>query len=145
MIVNTFYKDLKMSVTNLKERGLKTTIPRIKILEILETSDKRHLSVEDIYRILISQNIEIGFATIYRVLSQFEKSDIVIKLNFDNQSVYELNRNEHHDHLVCVKCGKIEEFQDNIIEQHQQDVAKKLGYQLTDHCLYLYGICPQCR
>lgn len=124
MIVNTFYKDLKMSVTNLKERGLKTTIPRIKILEILETSDKRHLSVEDIYRILISQNIEIGFATIYRVLSQFEKSDIVIKLNFDNQSVYELNRNEHHDHLVCVKCGKIEEFQDNIIEQHQQDVAK---------------------
>ena len=134
-----------MSAQDLKKMGLKTTTPRVKILQTLETSPKRHLSVEDIYRQLITQNFDIGLATIYRVLSQFEKSGIVTKLNFDNQSVFELSTDEHHDHLVCIKCGNIEEFQDGVIEQHQDDIAKEYGYQLTDHCLYLYGICPQCQ
>lgn len=134
-----------MSVQDLKEKGLKTTIPRVKILEVLENSKKRHLSVEEVYRLLFEQKVEIGLATIYRVLSQFEKSGIVAKLNFDNQAVYELSTDEHHDHIVCIKCGSIEEFQDNVIEQHQQDIAKDYGYQLTDHCLYLYGICKDCQ
>ena len=134
-----------MSVQDLKAKGLKTTTPRIKILEILERSKKRHLNVEEVYRLLLEQNLEIGLATIYRVLSQFEQSGIVTKLNFDNQSVYELSTDTHHDHLVCIKCGRIDEFTDNIIEQHQQDIAKNLGYQLTDHSLYLYGICQSCQ
>ncbi len=134
-----------MSAQDLKKAGLKTTTPRIKILEILETSHKRHLSVEDIYRQLVAQNIDIGLATIYRVLGQFEKSGIVTKLNFEQQSVFELTTDEHHDHLVCVKCGSIAEFTDNVIEQHQTDIAKAHGYQLTDHCLYLYGVCAKCQ
>lgn len=134
-----------MSVQDLKDKGLKTTTPRVKILEVLEHSPKKHLSVEDIYHLLFKQNLEIGLATIYRVLSQFEQSGIVSKLHFDNQSVYEISNTEHHDHLVCVKCGRIDEFTDNIIEQHQQDIAQKLGYQLTDHSLYLYGVCANCQ
>lgn len=134
-----------MSIQDLKKMGLKTTTPRVRILGILETSPKHHLSVEDIYRQLMLQNNDIGLATIYRVLAQFEKAGIVTKLNFDNQSVFELATDSHHDHLVCVRCGKIEEFQDIIIEQHQQDIALEKGYKLTDHCLYLYGVCPSCQ
>jgi Fur family transcriptional regulator, ferric uptake regulator len=103
------------------------------------------LSAEDIYRVLIEQNEEVGVATIYRVLSQFEESGIVQKLNFENnQAVYELCGLEHHDHLVCVKCNKIIEFQDDVIEQHQLQIAKKYGFELTDHSLYLYGLCKNC-
>ncbi len=134
-----------MNSDDLKKVGLKTTIPRLKILEVLEKSSKRHLSVEDVYRHLMSQNVEIGVATIYRVLAQFEKSGMVNKLTFESQAVFELNTDEHHDHLVCIKCGNIDEFKDNVIEQHQEDIAKKYGYKLTDHCLYLYGLCPNCQ
>jgi len=134
-----------MDAEDLKSAGLKVTLPRLKILEVLEKSPNHHLSAEDIYRILIEQNEEVGVATIYRVLSQFEESGIVQKLNFENnQAVYELCGLEHHDHLVCVKCNKIIEFQDDVIEKHQLQIAKKHGFELTDHSLYLYGLCRDC-
>ncbi|EEZ80187.1 MAG: ferric iron uptake transcriptional regulator [Candidatus Thioglobus sp.] len=135
-----------MDAQDLKSAGLKVTLPRLKILEILEKSENHHMSAEDIYRTLVMQGEEVGVATIYRVLTQFEESGMVNKLNFDNgQSVFELSNVDHHDHLVCVKCGKIDEFSDDVIEQHQQAIAKKYGYQLTDHCLYLYGLCKDCQ
>jgi Fur family ferric uptake transcriptional regulator len=135
-----------MNAQDLKTAGLKVTLPRLKILEILENNDNHHLSAEDIYRVLMKQNEEVGMATIYRVLTQFELSGMINKLNFDNgQSVYELSNVEHHDHLMCVKCGKIEEFIDDVIEQRQHEIAKRHCYQLTDHCLYLYGLCQQCQ
>ena len=135
-----------MDAEDLKSAGLKVTLPRLKILEVLEKSFNHHLTVEDIYRVLIEQNKEINVATIYRVLSQFEESGIVYKLNFENnQSVYELSNVEHHDHLVCVKCNTIVEFQDDVIERHQLQIAKKYGFQLTDHSLYLYGLCKTCK
>ncbi|MDE0949074.1 MAG: ferric iron uptake transcriptional regulator [Candidatus Thioglobus sp.] len=134
-----------MDAEDLKSAGLKVTLPRLKILEVLEKSPNHHLSAEDIYRVLIEQNEEVGVATIYRVLSQFEESGIVQKLNFENnQAVYELCGLEHHDHLVCVKCNKIIEFQDDVIEKHQLQIAKKHGFELTDHSLYLYGLCKDC-
>jgi len=135
-----------MDAQDLKSAGLKVTLPRLKILEVLEKSPSHHLSAEDIYRALIEQNEEVGVATIYRVLTQFEESGIVNKLNFENNlSVYELSNVEHHDHLVCVKCNEIVEFQDDVIESHQLQIAKQHGFQLTDHSLYLYGLCRRCQ
>ena len=135
-----------MDAEDLKSAGLKVTLPRLKILEVLEKSSNHHLSAEDIYRKLMEQHGEVGVATIYRVLTQFEESGIVHKLNFENnQAVYELSNVEHHDHLVCVKCNKIIEFQDDVIEQHQLQIANKYGFQLTDHSLYLYGLCKTCQ
>lgn len=138
--------DFYMDAEDLKSAGLKVTLPRLKILEVLENSPNHHLSAEDIYRVLIEHHEEVGVATIYRVLSQFEESGIVHKLNFENnQAVYELCGVEHHDHLVCVKCNRIIEFQDDVIEQHQLQIAKKHGFELTDHTLYLYGLCKDCQ
>ena len=135
-----------MNAQDLKKLGLKTTLPRLKILKVLERSGKRHMSVEDMYKYLLDHDEEVSLATIYRVLAQFEKLGMVTKLNFENsQAVFELMPDEHHDHLVCVKCGKIDEFQDDVIEQHQEDIAHQYGYQLTEHCLYLYGVCPDCQ
>ena len=135
-----------MNAEDLKSVGLKVTLPRLKILEVLEKSSNHHLSAEDIYRALMEQREEVGVATIYRVLTQFEESGIVNKLNFENnQAVYELSNVEHHDHLVCVKCNIIIEFQDDVIEQHQLQIANKYGFQLTDHSLYLYGLCKTCK
>ena len=135
-----------MDAEDLKSAGLKVTLPRLKILEVLEKSSNHHLSAEDIYRKLMEQHGEVGVATIYRVLTQFEESGIVNKLNFENnQAVYELSNVDHHDHLVCVKCNKIIEFQDDVIEQHQLQIANKYGFQLTDHSLYLYGLCKTCK
>jgi len=135
-----------MDAEDLKSAGLKVTLPRLKILEVLEKSSNHHLSAEDIYRKLMEQHGEVGVATIYRVLTQFEESGIVNKLNFENnQAVYELSNVEHHDHLVCVKCNTIIEFQDDVIEQHQLQIANKYGFQLTDHSLYLYGLCKTCK
>ena len=134
-----------MDAEDLKSAGLKVTLPRLKILEVLDSSPSHHLSAEDIYRVLIEQHEEVGVATIYRVLSQFEESGIVHKLNFENnQAVYELCGADHHDHLVCVKCNKIIEFQDDVIEKHQIQIADKHGFELTDHSLYLYGLCKDC-
>ena len=134
-----------MSVKELKSAGLKVTTPRLKILKILETSDNRHLSVDDIYRQLLLQNQEVGVATIYRVLTQFEQSGIVQKLHFEDKSVFELSNAEHHDHLICTECGKIEEFTNAIIEDCQDKIAANFGFELTDHSLHLYGICANCK
>ena len=135
-----------MDAEDLKSVGLKVTLPRLKILEVLEKSSNHHLSAEDIYRKLMEQHGEVGVATIYRVLTQFEESGIVNKLNFENnQAVYELSNVDHHDHLVCVKCNTIIEFQDDVIEQHQLQIANKYGFELTDHSLYLYGLCKTCK
>ncbi len=129
----------------LKKAGLKATLPRIKILEILERNSTRHLSAESIYRELMNEGGEIGLATIYRVLAQFENAGLVVRHHFEGgHSVYELDDGKHHDHIVCVKCGKVDEFVDDVIEQRQREIAKKAGYTVTDHCLNIYGICQQC-
>lgn len=129
----------------LKDVGLKITIPRLKILEILEKSDTRHLKAEDVYKTLLEMGEEISLATVYRVLTQFEASGLITKHNFVSEhSVYELKINHHHDHLVCTKCGKIEEFIDDEIELRQEIIAKKAGFAITDHVLNIYGTCPNC-
>ena len=132
----------QMKNQDLKRAGLKVTLPRMKILEILEISDKRHLSAEDIYKILIETGDEIGLATIYRVLTQFENAALVNRHHFEKgQAVFEINKGHHHDHLVCVKCGKIVEFVDDEIENKQKEIAKREGFRITDHALIIYGIC----
>lgn len=132
---------------DLKTAGLKITAPRLKILEILEKqTDERHLSAEQVYKILLSENQEIGLATVYRVLTQFEAAGLVTRHHFEGgNSVFELSTESHHDHLLCLKCGKVEEFTDEIIETRQKEIAARLGYELTDHSLYLYGICSTCK
>jgi Fur family ferric uptake transcriptional regulator len=131
----------------LRDVGLKVTLPRMKILEIMERgTNERHLNAEQVYKILLSENEEIGLATIYRVLTQFEAAGLVTRHHFEGgNSVFELNKGQHHDHLVCVKCGKVDEFTDEVIEDRQSQIAKDLGYDLTDHSLYLYGLCPNCK
>jgi len=130
----------------LKKAGLKVTVPRMKILDLLHNSDQRHLSAEDIYKLLLESGEEIGLATIYRVLTQFEQAKLVTRHNFEGgQSVFELERGEHHDHLVCVKCGKVEEFVNETIEACQDKIADAAGYKITDHSLIIYGVCPECQ
>lgn len=129
----------------LKAAGLKITVPRLKVLQILEHSEQHHLSAEDVYKTLLEMGEDVGLATVYRVLTQFEAAGLVTRHRFEgDHSVYELNHNEHHDHLVCIKCGRVEEFFDDIIEQRQQIIAKKANFKMTDHALYIYGLCPQC-
>ena len=136
-----------METNDLRSVGLKVTLPRVKILEILEKqTEERHLSAEKVYKILLNENEEIGLATVYRVLTQFETAGLVTRHHFEGgNSVFELNKGSHHDHIVCMKCGKVDEFTDNVIEKHQEDIAEKLGYELTDHSLYLYGYCSACK
>lgn len=135
-----------MESSDLRKAGLKVTLPRMKILDILEGSDARHHSAEDVYKILLETGEDIGLATVYRVLTQFESAGLVKRHHFEGgHSVFELNQGDHHDHILCVKCGRVDEFVDEIIEQHQKDIAARLGYELTDHCLYMYGICPRCK
>ena len=131
-----------MENQNLRKAGLKVTLPRMKILEILEQSSKQHLSAEDIYRVLLESEEEIGLATIYRVLTQFEGAGLVIRHHFEGgQAVFELDRGKHHDHLICIKCGKIVEFVNAEIEQQQKLIADKEGFKITDHSLTIYGEC----
>jgi len=136
-----------METQNLRKAGLKVTLPRVKILEIMEReNNNRHLSAEQVYKVLLKEGEDIGLATIYRVLTQFEAAGLVTRHHFEGgNSVFELNKGQHHDHVVCVKCGKVDEFIDDVIEQRQNDIAKKLGYELTDHSLYLYGLCSDCQ
>ena len=130
---------------DLKKVGLKVTGPRTKILHILETTPSRHMSAEDIYKTLLDIGDDVGLATIYRVLTQFETAGLVIRHNFEGgHSVFELDDGEHHDHLVCVKCGKVAEFVDPTIEERQLAIAKKMNFRMTDHNLYIFGICQQC-
>ncbi len=136
-----------MSTKELKEAGLKATLPRLKILEILENSEEqRHMSAEEVYDLLRVQDEKIGLATIYRVLTQFEAAGLVTRHNFEGgHAVFELNEGQHHDHILCVKCGRVDEFVDETIEKRQQDIAAEHGFAITDHSLTIYGICSQCQ
>lgn len=135
-----------MDNQDLKKAGLKITLPRLKILEILEKAKEHHLSAEDIYKTLIESGEEIGLATVYRVLTQFEEAGLVVRHNFEaDQAVFEIDHGAHHDHLVCVKCHRVEEFVDHIIEKRQEEIAKNAGYAITDHSLNIYGICRSCQ
>lgn len=137
-----------MEKQDLRDAGLKVTFPRVKILEILENQceEERHLTAEQVYKILLSEDEEIGLATVYRVLTQFEAAGLVTRHHFEGgNSVFELNKGDHHDHILCVKCGKVEEFHDTLIEARQKEIARDLGYALTDHSLCLYGFCSDCK
>jgi len=135
-----------MENQQIKQAGLKVTHPRVTILSILENSRQRHLSAEDVYKELLTAGEEIGLATVYRVLTQFEGAGLVVRHHFEGgQSVFELNRGGHHDHLVCVKCGKVVEFVEDVIEERQRAIADQHGFSMEDHSLVIYGICPGCR
>lgn len=129
----------------LRQHGLKVTSARVKILDILEDADEHHLSAEEIFRQLMSREEDVSLATVYRVLTQFEKAGILKRHNFEGgYAVYELEKGEHHDHLVCDKCGKVVEFLDELIEERQLVIAKQEGFDITDHSLTIYGICQSC-
>ena len=129
---------------DLKNIGLKATLPRLKILELFQKRKQRHLTAEDVYRQLLLANEDIGLATVYRVLMQFEQADILKRSHFESEkAVYELNEGEHHDHLVCLDCGRVEEFHDPDIEALQEKIAKRQGFALADHALSLYAHCTR--
>lgn len=130
----------------LREVGLKVTAPRLKILHILEQANPHHLSAEAVYKKLMEQGEDIGLATVYRVLTQFETARLVHRHHFEGgHSVYELNTGEHHDHLVCVSCGAVSEFYDELIEKQQQYIAEKQDFQIKDHDHTIYGLCKNCQ
>lgn len=130
----------------LKEAGLKITLPRVKILQLLEQSCDRHLSAETIYKTMLDMGEDVGLATVYRVLTQFELAGLVLRHHFDGGlSVFELTQTTHHDHLVCVKCGYVDEFMDEIIEARQRCIAKSAHFKMTDHALTIYGLCASCQ
>ena len=132
------------SPADLKNIGLKATVPRLKILEIFQTSEERHMSAEDVYRILLAEHMDIGLATVYRVLTQFEQAGLLSRNNFESgKAIYELNEGKHHDHLVCLTCGRVEEFFDPEIEARQREVASSRGFALQEHALSLYGNCTK--
>lgn len=135
-----------MSSSDLKKAGLKATLPRLKIFQILEENDKRHMSAEDVYRALLETGEDVGLATVYRVLTQFETAGLVARHHFEEgHSVFELDQGEHHDHILCVKCGRVDEFVDEVIEKRQAEIAHNADYEMTDHSLYIYGVCRDCR
>lgn len=138
-----------LETKDLRKAGLKVTLPRLKILQIFENNADKHLSAEDVYRCLMDEGEEkIGLATVYRVLTQFESAGLIARHNFDGgQSVFELEQGQHHDHIVCVHCGKVVEFVDKVIEERQTAIAKENGFLLTDHSLVMYGNCQseECR
>ncbi|MCD8514863.1 MAG: ferric iron uptake transcriptional regulator [Burkholderiaceae bacterium] len=132
------------NIEELKSTGLKATLPRIKILEIFQTGHQRHMTAEDVFRVLLDERSDIGLATVYRVLTQFEQAGLLVRSNFESgKAVYELNEGQHHDHLVCLDCGRVEEFYDPEIEQRQQAVALSRGFELQEHALSLYAHCTK--
>jgi Fur family ferric uptake transcriptional regulator len=132
------------SAQSLKDSGLKATLPRRKVLELFEHSKVRHLSAEDVYKSLMAEGIDIGLATVYRVLTQFEQAGLLSRQHFETgKAVFELNQGGHHDHLVCLQCGRVEEFYEAEIEQRQSEVARKRGFQLRGHSLALYADCTK--
>lgn len=138
----THAKDSEAGSTDLKKAGLKTTLPRLKILRILEEARVRHVTADDVYKILRAAGEEVGLATVYRVLTQFEEAGLAIRHNFEGaRAVFEINEGRHHDHMVCVECGKVFEFRDPAIEERQRKVAARAGFAVDDHSLYLYGVC----
>ncbi len=131
--------------SELKSIGLKATFPRLKILDVFRKTEVRHMSAEDVYRALITENVEIGLATVYRVLTQFEQAGLLSRSQFDSgKAVFELNEGDHHDHLVCISCGLVLEFHDPEIEKRQEAVVKSNKFVLTGHALSLYGLCENC-
>ncbi len=129
---------------DLKSSGLKATLPRLKILEIFQGSSVRHLSAEDVYKLLLAENLDVGLATVYRVLTQFEQAGILSRNLFESgKAVFELNQGNHHDHLVCLDCGRVEEFFDEEIENRQHKIAEERGFRLAEHALSLYGTCTK--
>ncbi|MBU0594443.1 MAG: ferric iron uptake transcriptional regulator [Pseudomonadota bacterium] len=127
---------------DLKNVGLKATLPRLKILNLFETSEVRHLTAEDVYRILLAEDVDVGLATVYRVLTQFEAAGLLMRHHFEGgKAVFELNQGHHHDHLVCLQCGLVEEFYDPEIERRQEQIAKERGFRIQEHSLYLYADC----
>lgn len=127
---------------DLKDMGLKATLPRLRILDLFENTDVRHLTAEDVYRLLMKEGMDIGLATIYRVLTQFEQAGLLVRHHFESgKAVYELNQGSHHDHLVCLQCGRVEEFFDEEIEKRQKKIAKDRGFEIHDHSLHLYADC----
>ena len=132
---------------NLRNTGLKATLPRLKVLELFHNSSQRHMTAEDVFKILLNENADIGLATVYRVLTQFEQAGLLVRHHFESgKAVFELNEGSHHDHLVCLQCGKVEEFYDPEIEKRQVKIAKDRGFDIHDHSLYLYADCtkPKC-
>ena len=133
------------NIDELKSTGLKATLPRLKILEIFQTSTVRHHTAEDVFRVLMLEHSDIGLATVYRVLTQFEQAGLLIRSNFESgKAIYELDEGQHHDHFVCTACGKVEEFFDPEIEKRQQIIAKAKGWVVQDHSMALYGQCAAC-
>jgi Fur family ferric uptake transcriptional regulator len=138
---------VKDQTSDIKNSGLKATLPRIKILEIFQRTQQRHMTAEDVYKALLSEGADIGLATVYRVLQQFEQAGLLSRNHFETgKAVYELNEGHHHDHLVCLNCGKVEEFFDPGIEDRQHSIARERGFQLQEHSLALYATCvkPDC-
>ncbi len=130
---------------DLKNAGLKATLPRLKILELFEKSDERHLSAEEVYKVLLNAGDDVGLATVYRVLTQFEDAGLLVRHHFESgKAVFELNEGEHHDHIVCVKCGRVEEFYDEEIERRQKEAAESRGFTMQEHSLMIYGLCNEC-
>jgi Fur family ferric uptake transcriptional regulator len=141
-----FPGDISLSnIDELKSTGLKATLPRLKILDVFQKSTQRHLTAEDVFRVLLEDRTDIGLATVYRVLTQFEQAGILSRSHFESgKAVYEINEGHHHDHLICTSCGRVEEFYDAEIEKRQQIVAKAKGWILQDHAMSLYGLCATC-
>jgi Fur family ferric uptake transcriptional regulator len=140
-------REATVETSDLRKAGLKVTLPRMKILEILETNETRHMSAEDVYKVLLDAQEDIGLATVYRVLTQFEAAGLVTRHHFEGgHSVFELNEGHHHDHIVCVQCGSVVEFLDQTIERCQEQVANREGFRIRDHSLIIYGDCtrPNC-
>lgn len=136
---------MMMNIEELKSTGLKATLPRLKILDIFQKGAQRHMTAEDVFRILLEERSDIGLATVYRVLMQFEQAGLLIRSNFESgKAIYELDEGQHHDHFVCTACGKVEEFFDAEIEKRQQIVAKAKGWVVQDHSMALYGHCAEC-
>ena len=130
------------SPQDLKDAGLKATLPRLKIINLFESSKVRHLTAEDVYKLLLGEGLDIGLATVYRVLTQFEQAGLLMRHHFEGgKAVYELNQGGHHDHLVCLQCGRVEEFYDSEIEKRQNKVAKERGFSIHDHQLHIYADC----
>ena len=133
------------NIDELKSTGLKATLPRLKILDIFQKGQQRHMTAEDVFRVLLEERSDIGLATVYRVLTQFEQAGILLRSNFESgKAVYELNEGQHHDHFVCTSCGKVEEFYDAEIEKRQNLIAKQKGWAIQDHSMSLYGQCADC-
>lgn len=134
-----------MGSENLRTAGLKATLPRIKVLQILESADPHHMSAEEVYKKLLDAGEDVGLATVYRVLTQFEDAGLVCRHNFEGgRSVFEIDDGEHHDHLVCLQCNRVEEFVDTNIENRQQRIANRAGFKMVDYSLTIYGLCPDC-